>query len=65
MRVKVGRIQEDVTAFGNRFWIQIEDALCTESNDHLKKLVGKLVHVCVDETPIEPLEFPPKQDQKE
>lgn len=46
MKVKIGTVKEDVTAFGNRFWIQIEDSSKNDNSD-LKELVGKRVPVSV------------------
>jgi len=37
---KVLTIKEDITAFGNRFWVQIEDS-SGDLNFDLRNLVGK------------------------
>lgn len=49
MKIKLGTVREDVTCYGNRFWIQIEDS-STEDNRGLKSLVDKPVTVVIGES---------------
>lgn len=49
MRIKIGTVREDITAFGNRFYIQVEDTK-TSSNLDLKELVDKEVLVIIGPT---------------
>lgn len=44
MKIKIGTVQKDVTCFGNKFWIQIEDSKINDNHD-LNSLVGKEVIV--------------------
>jgi hypothetical protein len=49
VRIKTGTVQEDRTAYGNRFYIQIEDTQ-TNDNSDLRDLVGKEITVVIGET---------------
>lgn len=40
MKIKIGTVKEDVTAYGNRFYIQIEDSKTCDNSD-LRDMVGK------------------------
>jgi hypothetical protein len=37
---KLVTVHEDITCYGNRFWIQVEDSEC-EDNKDLKEMIGK------------------------
>ena len=47
MKIKIGTVHKDVTAFGNKYWIQIEDSKSNDNSD-LHELVGKSVAVIID-----------------
>ena len=53
MKIKKGTVHEDKTAYGNRFYIQIEDSITEdniiEDNIDLRELVGKTVTILVGE----------------
>lgn len=46
MKIKIGTVKEDVTAYGNRYYVQIEDQLGNNNSD-LSDLVGEKVTVVV------------------
>lgn len=46
MKIKMGTVKKDVTAYGNKFWIQVEDNSNT-SNSDLEHLVDKEVTVII------------------
>ncbi len=58
MKIKVGTVREDVTCFGNRFWIQIEDN-SLEDNTDLRNWVGKEVTVVIGSPSAQPLQKEP------
>lgn len=46
MKIKLGKIHKDPTAYGNKYYIKIEDTrLC--DNEDLEKLVNKQVTVII------------------
>lgn len=47
MKIKFGTMREDVTVFGNRFYIQIEDSE-TNDNKDLREFLDKAVVVVLD-----------------
>lgn len=46
MKIKNGTIKKDVTAYGNKYWIQIEDTE-TDFNDDLEVLVNQKITVVI------------------
>lgn len=50
MKFKKGTLKEDVTAYGNRFWIQIEDSE-NQDNKDLSGMVGRPVAVAILDDP--------------
>lgn len=46
MKIKLGTIKKDVTAFGNKYWIQIEDTAESDNSD-LEFQVGCLATVII------------------
>lgn len=48
MKIKIGTVHKDITAYGNKYWIQIEDNKSC-SNDDLQALVDKQVSVVIGE----------------
>ena len=46
MKIKIGKIKKDATAYGNKYWIQIEDSSLTDNSD-LEELVDKTVAVVI------------------
>lgn len=45
MEIKIGTLKKDVTAFGNKYWIQVEDQ--KTDNSDLENLVGKKISVVI------------------
>lgn len=46
MKIKIGKVQKDLTAFGNKYWIQIEDNSVNDNSD-VESLVGKSVSIVI------------------
>lgn len=46
MKIKVGTIKKDVTAYGNKYWIQIEDTYASDNKD-LESAVDQTVSVVI------------------
>lgn len=45
MEIKIGTLKKDVTAFGNKYWIQVEDQ--KTDNSDLENLVDKKISVVI------------------
>lgn len=46
MKIKVGTIKKDITAFGNKYWIQIEDSEIDDNHD-IEQLVDQVVTIVI------------------
>lgn len=46
MKIKAGRIEKDVTAYGSKYSIQIYDSYSNDNSD-LENLVGNMVSVVI------------------
>ncbi|CAB4153076.1 hypothetical protein UFOVP610_43 [uncultured Caudovirales phage] len=47
MRIKLGTLKKDVTAYGNKYWIQIEDTKGCDNSD-LEGFLDKKITVVID-----------------
>lgn len=47
MKIKYGTVRKDVTAFGNKYWIQIQDSIYDDNSD-MEALIGEDVAVVID-----------------
>jgi len=45
VEIKIGTLKKDVTAFGNKYWIQVEDQ--KTDNSDLENLVDKKISVVI------------------
>lgn len=47
MKIKLGTLKKDETAYGNKYWIQIEDNKSCDNSD-LEDFVNKQITVIID-----------------
>lgn len=69
MKIKMGTVKKDSTAYGNSYWIQIEDSRTNDNRD-LEKLVSKPVAVVIGDVQciqdlIDDSDFIPLPDQNQ
>lgn len=45
-KIKLGTLKKDITAYGNKYWIQIEDTRTSDNSD-LENFVDKKITVLI------------------